>query len=641
MFKWSLGIVFLFSAIVSTAAEEKVSLESVQQELSSRVIAEDLPQKEIEAYCYARVAPFVIPTDADAWRKEAEERRARVLREVVYRGEALAWRDAECKVEWLDEIPGGDGYKIKKLRYEILPGMWVPALLYEPTNLSGKVPVCMNVNGHDSVGKAAEYKQIRCINQAKRGMIVLNCEWLGMGQLTGENYLHYRMNQLDLCGSSGIAPFYLSMKRGLDILLNHPNADSERVAVSGLSGGGWQTIFISSLDTRVTLANPVAGYSSYRTRVENHSDLGDSEQTPTDLAYHADYEHLTAMLAPRAALLTYNAKDQCCFASGHALEPLLRVARPTYQLLNAAEKLDFHINEDPGTHNFEIDNRQALYRAMSRHFSRGEVYLEEEIECKAEVKTAKELEVPLPENNLNFNSLAQQCADQLKSLRRRRSQESMCKELSEVLRLDSVTISEAKVVSEKELVPGTIVRRIHLKFSNLTSVPATYFEVKGSEETVVVASDNGRSSEAEYVVAKLSEGKSVLAIDPFYIGENKLLSRDFLFAILVSSVGERPLGLQVDQMMAISTWLREKGCKRVILSGNGERTGLGVLAAAALGKNAAGEKRAEIGCEVRNGLTSLHQVIEKNYSVDKKPELFCFGLLSTVDIPELEGAAQN
>ena len=55
-------------------------------------------------------------------------------------------------------------------------------------------------------------------------------------------------------------------EQGLDVLLAHPNADPDRVAVAGLSGGGWQTIFISSLDERVKLANPVAGYSSFKTR---------------------------------------------------------------------------------------------------------------------------------------------------------------------------------------------------------------------------------------------------------------------------------------------------------------------------------------------------------------------------------------
>ena len=80
----------------------------------------------------------------------------------------------------------------------------------------------------------------------------------------------------------------------------------------------WQTIFISSLDTRVTLTNPVAGYSSFRTRIKHFKDLGDSEQTPCDLARYADYTHLTAMMAPRPTLLTFNAKDECCFEAGYA-----------------------------------------------------------------------------------------------------------------------------------------------------------------------------------------------------------------------------------------------------------------------------------------------------------------------------------
>src|SRR5262249_30149493 len=113
-------------------------------------------------------------------------------------------------------------------------------------------------------------------------------EWLNMGQLRADNYGHYKMNQLDLCGTCGLAPFYLSMSRGLDIILSLPNADPTRVVVSGLSGGGWQTIFISSLDTRVTLCDPVAGYSAFRTRVAHAKDLGDSEQTPNDLARYAD-----------------------------------------------------------------------------------------------------------------------------------------------------------------------------------------------------------------------------------------------------------------------------------------------------------------------------------------------------------------
>src|SRR5436190_516300 len=238
-------------------------------------------------------------------------------------------------------------------------------------------------------------------------MLALNPEWIGMGQLKTSDYSHARMNQLDLCGTAGVAPFYLAMKRGLDILLDHKNADPERVEVSGLSGGGWQTIFISSLDTRVTLSNPVAGYSSFRTRARFFSDLGDSEQTPCDLATVADYAQLTAMMAPRPLLLTFNQTDNCCFAAPHALPPLLDAALPKYELFGKRQNLRAHINHIPGDHNYGLDNRQALYRMIDEHFyDYDPSFISMEIPCDPEVKDAKELEVELPANNADFNSIA-------------------------------------------------------------------------------------------------------------------------------------------------------------------------------------------------------------------------------------------
>ena len=224
--------------------------------LARPVLSEKQTLAEVRKFCDRRIAVMPNPITWSAWQREAERIERSVLEDVVFRGVPAAWRDASRRVEWLDTIPGGPGYQIRKLRYEALPGLWIPALLYEPDQLKGRVPVVLNVNGHDSKGKAAPYKQIRCINLAKRGMLALNLEWLGMGQLQGDGFSHNRMNQLDLCGTSGLAVFYLAMQRGLDILVDHPHADVERVAMAGLSGGGWQTILLSSLDRRVTLSQP-------------------------------------------------------------------------------------------------------------------------------------------------------------------------------------------------------------------------------------------------------------------------------------------------------------------------------------------------------------------------------------------------
>src|SRR5262249_34692779 len=94
------------------------------------------------------------------WERHAGRIRAEGPRRGVFRGRAAAWRDAKVKVAWAAAIPGGPGYRIRKLRYEALPGLWIPALLYEPDKPAGKLPVALAVNGHDRKGKAAPYKQL-------------------------------------------------------------------------------------------------------------------------------------------------------------------------------------------------------------------------------------------------------------------------------------------------------------------------------------------------------------------------------------------------------------------------------------------------------------------------------------------------
>ncbi len=73
-------------------------------------------------------------------------------------------------------------YRLRKFRYEIVPGFWSGALLYEPDTIRGKIPAILNVIGHEPNGNAAEYEQKRCINFAKRGMLALSLSWVGFGQ---------------------------------------------------------------------------------------------------------------------------------------------------------------------------------------------------------------------------------------------------------------------------------------------------------------------------------------------------------------------------------------------------------------------------------------------------------------------------
>ncbi|MBC7852025.1 MAG: hypothetical protein IAF94_01195 [Pirellulaceae bacterium] len=594
-------------------------------------------QNEVQAFCDARVPKVPQAASKEEWEKLAAKMRAETLEKVVFRGEAAKWRDAPGKVEWLETVEGGDGYKLKKLRYEALPGLWIPALLYEPEKLDGKHAVFLNVNGHDGKGKAAVYKQTRCINFAKRGIITLNVEWFGMGQLRSAGFSHPMLNQIDLCGSSGLATFYLAMSRGIDLLLKNENADPSRVGVSGLSGGGWQTIIISSLDTRVTLTNPVAGYSSFRTRIFNHSDLGDSEQTPVDLATTADYAHLTAMLAPRVALLTYNQKDECCFAAPHALQPLLDASGPIYKLFGKEENLHSHVNYDPGTHNFEKDNRQALYKVIGQHWYSGNAnYSADEIACDKEIKTADQLNVELPADNLDLHQIALRLASGLpqappppkdgKELSA--WQVDARKRLAGVIAFHPWEVEAAKI--NDEVSDGVQVTRWKLKINKEWTVPAVELAPADAKSTVLLIADGGRGAAEEKIKKLLHEKVRVVVLEPYMFGESNIKNRAYLFALLVSAVGERPLGVQTSQVAAAARWLKKEHGGSVRLEAVGPRTSLIALCAAGL------EMDSLSGVGTEGELASLKQIIEQNNTVDRTPEQFCFGLLQQFDIPHLK-----
>ena len=592
----------------------------------------------LKAYLLDRIPGFELP-DADTWEEEARKLRRTMLDEVIFKGTPDDWRTAGAEVEWKDVIETGKGYRIRKLTYRALPGLVIPALLYEPDHLPEKTPGVLNLNGHvGPPGKAVDYKQVRCVNLARRGMLALNPEWLCFGELQGPGYQHNNASYLDLCGAAGIAVFYLAMRRALDVLLAHEHIDPERIAVTGLSGGGWQTIILGALDTRVRLAVPNAGYIGLDSRVNHRADRGDIEQNAADLAATADYPLLTAMLAPRPALLLYNEHDDCCFQTARAKPSIFEPVRPLYASLGRRDAFEFHNNVDPGTHNYELEHRERFYRFLNRHFVHGGQIRDEEIPSEDEIRTEEELTVGTPAGNADFVTLARSVADGLKREKPpgeasalRQWQRVGRDRLQSILRYRSFPVDTVNTVSSR-VDDGLRKTCLHYCLRQEWILPVTVSSplARATGKTHVILTDEGMNGAGSLAEETLRTGDSALAVEVIMQGACGLGKAPHQWTMMLSSSGGRMLGLQIAQLAAV---LNHVETPRLGVTASGPVSSVIALMASVLTDREVEE------IVLYRGLESLRRLIDEPGRYETMSSLFCFGLLASFEIEDLVALA--
>ena len=577
---------------------------------------------------YAEKLPRLeTPVSPAEWKKRTAGIRRDLLKKVYLTGLDPAVNDRPPSVRWRGALEG-NGYRIRKLHYEGYPGMRIPALLYEPENLKGKVPAVLNPNGHHRGGKAMDYKQARCINLARRGMLALNFEFIGMGELQGSlNHMHQA--HIDLCGVAGVSAMYLAMKRGLDVLLAHENADPKRVAMTGLSGGGWQTAVLTAIDERIGVSVPVSGHSPiWHRATKRWQDHGDLEQTPVDLCTVADYDTLTAMFAPRPALLVHSVNDGI-FRPEFMRPALYTPARRVYERLGVSDRIGFYANEDPGTHNYEKDIREQLYKFLKSAWDLD--ISTEDIPCDDEIRSEWELNVGLPPGNPTYLSIAGDLAGRLPVKRSTAgTKPADRRRLSRVLRLPSAYTVEPRAVRKPRTLAGVRISH-HILEMGRWNVPVTEFDPPDSNDVLLILPDNGRAGAARSVDNALQAGKRVFVADLLAFGEQVIAdgAYHYLFMECIAAAGDRPLGICTAQLLALRRWIEStSGGSSLNITAHGLSTGLIALCASALRPRGVDALSANLP-------DTLRRLVDWSIDYTDEPVPFCFGLLEQFDIEDL------
>jgi hypothetical protein len=603
--------------------------------LREEIVAPAVALQQLREHIVARVAKPPSSHSAKEWSEAASGLRRRLVEQVVFHGWPRDWVEAPPRFEETGVVEG-KGYRIRKLRYEIVPGFFSAALLYEPSQPGGgKRPAVLNVYGHvGPPGKAVEYEQKRRITLARNGVLALGLEWLGFGELTAQGNSHWYAPHLDLVGANGVGLFYLAMRKGLDYLSARPDVDRERIGMTGLSGGGWQTIVLSALDERVRATVPVAGFNGMGAKAVARAfgDTGDPEQSATDLFESADYPTLAALLAPRPALLIYNAEDNCCFRAGMARPVVEKPARAIYELYGRSAELAFYENRDPGTHNYQLDNREQAYRFFSRAFGLAPITTDSE-DAASDLRSSDELRVGLPKDNLTILDLARRIAAGVE--RRPAPPEAARERLRQVVRYKQATVESAWLVASTRH-DGVVSESYALRLSDGLSASAVWLQADAAgadAPATIVLDDVGRSASADAVAERVNRGEQVLALEPAFVGpawserETRRLLQN------LSGLGERPLGLEAAELVAVARWLALRSPAPARVETSGIRTQLAALVAAAL------EPRLFSELVARGGMKSLGHALEKPVEYMDAPELFCLDLYKEYDIGALVALA--
>ncbi|HYM09855.1 MAG TPA: hypothetical protein VEU62_03940 [Bryobacterales bacterium] len=620
-----LAVAGLALLLAAAAAPAQTAARDVQRYLEPALQSPDVAALELRDYLIKRAPKLAAASSAAQWTQEQKRLRPEILERVVFHGWPREWVEAPPKFEDAGPLPSGAGYRARKLRYEIVPGFWSSAILYEPENASGKAPAILNVNGHvGPPGKSVEYKQKRCINQARQGIVSLNLEWFHFGDLASEENDHWYVAQLNLLGANGVGLFYLEMRKGLDYLAQQPNVDRQRLGVTGLSGGGWQTIILSALDERVAASAPVAGYAAAVSRIERPQDTGDIEQNPSDLLLYADYSTLTAMRAPRPTLLMYNAEDDCCFRAPLVKPYIFDEVKPFFRLYGKESVFQWHENRDPGSHNYQLDNRQQSYRFFTGSF--GLPAAEKETPVDAEIKSTEELKVALPQNNLTILGLARKMAD---SVQPPAAGADARERLRKVIRYQQTKVARAWALSNSKN-KGLQTESYRLDFDNGLSAAGVWLKAIAAPQNApvtIVLDDKGKKAAGEVVSDRVNRGEQVLALDLVFTGDAAPQKPGpSSYAQMLDTMGERPLGIEAAQLLAVA---KQKGVK-ARLEATGIRSQVIALTAAAL------EPGLFSDVVIHKGMRSLRELVEKPVKYQDAPDLFCLDLYKEFDLAALE-----
>ena len=386
-FHLCVALAAIFSAVFTSSAAAPRALPAGELPKDIRL----QPPKDLNGYF-----PFTPPVAKEAWPARAEQ----VRRQMKV---ALGLWPMPAKTPLNAVIHGKiekDEYTVEKVYFESAPGFFVTGNLYRPKGKAGKAPAVLFAHGHWKDARLAEASeevtrreiaigaerfeeggrsifQSMCVQLARMGCVVWQWDMMSdsdavqLSALTvhrfakqrpemakTENWeLHSAQAEANLQSIMGLQT--LNAVRSLDFVLGLPDVDPARIAITGASGGGTQTMILAGLDPRVTLSFPAV-------MVSTAMQGGCTCENASLLRINTGNVEFAALFAPKPQGMT-TANDWTKEMATKGFPDLKQL----YTQLGAPNQVMLHRGEH-FLHNYNAVARSGFYTWLNQHFKLGQ-----------------------------------------------------------------------------------------------------------------------------------------------------------------------------------------------------------------------------------------------------------------------------
>jgi hypothetical protein len=239
----------------------------------------------------------------------------------------------------------------------------------------------LGVAGHSQAGKETNGYQTVWVALARRGILVLAIDPVGQGEriehLDPKTHLpmlrpngtmeHMTDGMQSLLTGTDIARYFIwDGIRGVDYLESRPDVDKSHIGIAGNSGGGTQSAYIATMDSRISTAVISCYLASWQVMWDGPGPQ-DSEQVFTNfLADHLDYGDFLIAIGPRPVLMETATHDFFPIAGAHQTHV---EAERIFHLMGASEKLGYFEADDD--HGWSAPRRAAAFKWLGEWLQSG------------------------------------------------------------------------------------------------------------------------------------------------------------------------------------------------------------------------------------------------------------------------------